>query len=26
MLEMLSYVSNLKFEVDGKQLIIETKS
>src|SRR5690606_10818441 len=25
-LEMLSYVSNLKFEVDGKQLIIETKS
>jgi len=25
-LEMLSYVSNLKFEVDGKKLIIETKS
>ncbi len=25
-LEMLSYVSNLKFEVDGRKLIIETKS
>lgn len=25
-LEMLSYVSNLKFEVDGRKLIIETKT
>jgi ferric-dicitrate binding protein FerR (iron transport regulator) len=25
-LEMLSYVSNLRFEVDGKKLIIETKT
>lgn len=25
-LEMLSYVSNLKFELDGRQLIIETKT